>query len=62
MTRFPSGLTRRSAIALLVLLIAAIAGLVGLFLFPQSAKLLIGPVIDVSLTVKRWYWLAAPIR
>ena len=38
--------------------VAAIAGLVGLFLFPQSAKLLIGPVIDVSLTVKRWYWLA----
>jgi MFS family permease len=38
--------------------VAAIAGLVGLFLFPQSAKVLIGPIIDVSLTVKHWYWLA----
>ena len=38
--------------------VAAIAGLVGLFLFPQSAKLVIGPIVDVSLTIPRWYWLS----
>lgn len=45
MTRFPSGLTRRSAIALLVLLIAAICGLVGACSSSESS----GPTGDVTL-------------
>lgn len=38
--------------------VSAIARLVGLFLLPLTWKLVLGPVIDVSLTPVRWYLIA----
>jgi hypothetical protein len=35
--------------------VAAVSGLVGLFLLPTTWMFLAGPVVDVSLTPRRWY-------
>ena len=35
--------------------VAAIAGVVGLTLLPETWKFLMGPVVDMSLTSRRWY-------
>jgi MFS transporter, PAT family, beta-lactamase induction signal transducer AmpG len=35
--------------------VAAIAGLVSLNLLPQTCRFVFGPVVDMSLTAKRWY-------
>ena len=35
--------------------VAAVSGLVGLFLLPNTWMFLAGPVVDVSLTPRRWY-------
>lgn len=39
--------------------ITAIAGLVAINLVPQSWKVLWAPIVDTTLTSKRWYFLAA---
>ena len=38
--------------------VAAVAGMIGLYLLPSAWKFLIGPVLDVSLTPRTWYMLA----
>lgn len=39
--------------------VAAIAGLVGLVLLPSTWRVLIGPVVDLSLTARHWFLLSA---
>ncbi|MGI4875947.1 MAG: hypothetical protein ACRYG4_00505, partial [Janthinobacterium lividum] len=39
--------------------VAAIAGLVGLFMLPFTWRVLVGPVFDLSLTPRHWFLLSA---
>jgi len=39
--------------------IGAIAGLVALSLFPQTWKVLWAPIVDTTLTTKKWFLISA---
>ena len=38
--------------------VAAVAGMIGLYVLPSAWKFLLGPVLDISLTPRTWYMLA----
>src|SRR5437762_9179415 len=41
--------------------IGAIAGLVALSLFPQTWKVLWAPIVDTTLTTKKWFLISAGV-